>query len=218
MSRMDKQIKAEARRKRGNEARWNKAKAPAGCGLAEVPRREGNGRESRAGLARDPHVETLKARCRRWGVPARDWRDMRDPWWGCEAGGAMAKATPRRDDRLKLWDAICHMRRVVTAFDRVMGAPNRHAQSLRLMLPIEEMHADATTPPMDERTDAEKEDDAVRALQWLEEWMGRAGVAAKAEAERVVLDDQRPADVAAMLSALHHISDGISGKRLTAIR
>ncbi|MFE3839463.1 hypothetical protein [Pseudogemmobacter sonorensis] len=180
--------------------------------LKPVPRKQPNGRTYREPAQRDPQADMLKARCRRWGSSQRDWRDMRDPWWGCEAGGAMAKAAPRHDDRTRLWGAICHMRKVVAAFDAVMGAPRRHAQCLRLLLPIEAMEADASSPAPDDRSDEQKQDDAVMAYQWLGEWLGRAGPAAQSEAERVVLDDQRPADVGLLLSALHHISDGITAR------
>lgn len=179
--------------------------------LAPVARKQGNGRTYRNPIQRNPQAEMLKARCRRWSIPSSKWRDMRDPWWGCEAGGAMALAVPDRHDRLVLWDAICHMRRVITAFDRVIGAPSRHAQCLRLLLPLDELSADASSPPLDERTDEERQDAAVRDLQWLEEWMGRAGEAAQLEACRVVWDDQPARNVEAMLRALWNISDGICG-------
>ena len=201
----------------GKAAR-KKAKAgdvPPGFELRPVKRREGNGRASRAGISRDPQAEMLKARCRRWGVSQSKWREMRDPWWGCEAGGAMALATPRLDERKAYWDAICYMRRAAVAFDAVIGAPNRHAQVLRLLVPSEAMEANAETPEADERTDEERQDDAVRAMHWVEELTGRAGADAAGEASRAVLDDQRPRDVGAMLSALRQISYGVDPKALT---
>ena len=47
------------------------------------------------------------------------------------------------------------------------------------------------------------------------ELIGRAGAEAAGEAARAVLDDQRPRDVAAMLSALRQISYGVDPKALT---
>ena len=185
------------------------------CALAPIPRRERNGRASRGGISRDPQVEMLKARCRRWGYPASKWREMRDPWWGCEAGGAMAKAVPKLEDRKALWDAICYMRRAAVAFDAVIGAPQRHAQCLRLLLPTEKIEVDGETPESDDRTDEEREDDAVRAIQWVQELTGRAGPDAAGEAMRAVLDDQRPRDVVAVIKALRQVSYGIDPGALT---
>lgn len=203
--------KADRQRKRDRaKADWKAA-----VKLAPVPRKQPNGRMHRTQAARDPQAEMLKARCRRWGVRVSKWREMRDPWWGCEAGGNMALAVTSIDERKALWDAICYMRRAAVAFDAVIGAPNRHAQVLRLLLPTEAMEVDAETPEPDERSDEERQDDAVRAMQWVQELTGRAGREAAAEAIRVVLDDQRPRDVAAMLSALRHISCGVDPKALT---
>ena len=49
----------------------------------------------------------------------------------------------------------------------------------------------------------------------MPEMIGRAGPEAAAEVTRVVLDDQRPRDVAAMLAALRQISCGIDRNALT---
>lgn len=127
----------------------------------------------------------------------------------------MALATPRLDERKAYWDAICFMRRAAVAFDAVIGAPNRHAQVLRLLVPSEAMEANAETPAIDERTDEQRQDDAVRAMQWVQELAGRAGADAAREASRVVLDDQKARDVGAMLSVLRQISYGIDPKALT---
>lgn len=210
MSRMDHKGLGKAARKKAKAG-----EVPPGFELRPVVKREGNGRASRAAIPRDPQTEMLKARCRRWGKPTSHWREMQDPWWGCEAGGAMAMATARLSDRKALWDAICWMRRTVINFDRSIGAPDRHAQCLRLLVPIGETHADSTTPAMDERSDEQKQDDAVLGLQWLEEWIGRAGPAAATECRRVVLDDQRARDVVGMVTALAHISRFIDPKALT---
>lgn len=208
--------KADRAKKRAKSKAQVAKVAPIGLPpIPQIPKREGNGRTSRAAVPRDPHVEMLKARCRRWGIPSSRKDEMRDPWWGCEAGGAMAKATTRLDERKALWDAICWMRRTVIAFDRAIGAPNRHAQCLRLMLPNEAMEATGDDPAPDDRTDEEKEDDAVRGYQWLGELSARAGQAAQSEAYRVVLDDQRARDVAALLSVLRQISLGIDPRALT---
>ena len=190
-------------------------KLPPGFDLQPIARKQGNGRTHRPQEARDPQAEMLKARCRRWGMPTSKWREMRDPWWGCEAGGAMALVTPKLAERKALWDAICFMRRAAIAFDRVIGAPQRHAQCLRLLLPIPPTETDGDAPAPDLRTDEQREDAAVRAMQWMQELLGRAGPHARAEAEAAVLDDRKPRDVEAMIVGLRHISYGVDPKALT---
>lgn len=204
--------KSDRARKRATERAVKVA--PVGLpGLAPVPRKQGNGRTYRSPAARDPQAEMLKARCRRWGKPTSHWREMRDPWWGCEAGGAMALAVANLAERKLLWDAINWTRSTMTAFDAAMGAPRRHAQCLKLLLPVEEMSADSTTPQPDDRTDEERQDDAVARYQLLGELSGRAGPAAQDEALRVIVDDAKPRDVAAMVVVLSHISVWLQGKR-----
>ena len=215
MDRIEGHAYSKAAKRRANAARraqMEAAAAKAGLPvLAAGPRREKDGHAYRPPETRDPMVESLKSRCRQLGIPTSKWREMRDPWWGCEAGRAMAKVTADRQDRALLWDAICHMRRVIVAYDRVIGAPSRHAQCLRLLLPLDELHADSTTPPRDDRTDEQRQDDAVRHLQWLEEWLGRAGPVSAMEARRVVWDDDKPRSIEALILGLWAVSDGICG-------
>lgn len=156
----------------------------------------------------------LKARCRHRGISASqaNLRDSRSPWWGCCAGRAMAGAVDNHAERLELWDAIQHMRRVVTAYDAAIGAPRRHAVCLRLLAPVEEMAADASTLPVDERTPEERQRQAVSAYMLLEGWLGRTDKAAMGEAKRVVLDDGEARDVPGLLSALRCVVDGMQGR------
>lgn len=206
---------SKAAKRRAHAARRAQmAEAAAKIGLPALQHarlRQPNAQPYRAPETRDPMVDSLKARCRQLGIPTSKWRQMRDPWWGCEAGRAMAKVTPDQKDRALLWDAICHMRRVIVAYDRVIGAPSRHAQCLRLLLPLEELRADSATPPIDDRTDEQRQDDAVRNLQWLEEWLGRAGPMPTLEASRVVWDDVPARNVEALMRAMWAVSDGICG-------
>lgn len=113
-----------------------------------------------------------------------------------------------------MWDAIQHMRRVVTAYDAAIGAPRRHAVCLRLLVPIEEMAADASTPPLDERTPEERQRQSVASYMLLEGWLGRTDKAAMGEAKRVVWDDGEARDVLGLLSALRCVVDGMNGRRL----
>ncbi|MFC4731746.1 hypothetical protein [Salipiger abyssi] len=184
--------------------------------LAQTPRREANGRKQRTDTDRDPSAAALDVRCRHAGRDATraNRRDMRAQWHGCEAGRAMASKSDSEDERRDLWDAIQHMRRTVTAHDRAIGAPSRHAVCMRLLTPTDEMSADASTPPADDRTDEDKERSATRALMILEGWLGYTDKAAATEAKRVILEDSMARDLTGFMSALRCISDGIKGKRM----
>lgn len=183
--------------------------------LAPVKRREPNGRAKRTVDDRDPSAAPLAVRCRQNGLTdnAAGRREARSPWYGCAAGRAMAAAVSDHDDRARLWDAIQHMRRVQVAHDRAIGAPVRHAKCLRLLVPIEALSADAETPPLDERTDEEKQRAATSAMMRLEGWLGYTDKAARSEALRVVIDDGEARDIVGLLSALLCVVDGMAGRR-----
>ena len=128
----------------------------------------------------------------------------------------MALAIQPLDERWACWGAICYMRRAVAVYDTVIGAPSRHAQVLWLPFPSEAMEANSETPPPDARTEEKRQNDAVKTMPCMPEMIGRAGPEAAAEVTRLVLDDQRPRDVAAMLAALRQISCGIDRNALTS--
>lgn len=188
-------------------------------GLPEIgatPKRQKNGQKHRPAEDRGADKTALKARCRQRGIAANagNMRDSRSPWWGCAAGRAMAGAVESHAERLELWDAIQHMRRVVTAYDAAIGAPRRHAVCLRLLVPIERMEATAETPPVDDRTPEDRDRQAVSALMQLEGWLGWTDNAAMGEAKRVVWDDVEARDVTGLLVALRCVSDGMQGRRM----
>ncbi len=110
------------------------------------------------------------------------------------------------------------MRRVQIAYDRAIGAPDRHAKCLRLLVPIDALSTDAETPPLDERTDEERQRAATSAMMRLEGWLGYTDKAARSEALRVVVDDAEVRDHAGLLSALLCVADGLSGMRAPAWR
>lgn len=204
---------------KGAKLKAKKAAKANPLGLPEVGSplaREPNGRSQRETNDRGADKAVLKARCRQRGVAANaaNMRDSRSPWWGCNAGRAMAGAVESHGERLELWDAIQHMRRVVTAYDAAIGAPRRHAVCLRLLVPIEEMSADASTPPADERTPEERQVVAVSAYMALEGWLGWTDKAAMGEAKRAVWDDFEVKDVAGLLSALRCVVDGMKARRM----
>lgn len=183
--------------------------------LAHGGKRQPNGQPRRV-PGDDPQRKTLETRCRHMNVKVAPdtLRDARGPWWGCHAGKAMAKSVTDHDQRIALWDAICHMRRVQVDFDRSIGAPDRHAQCLRLLLPLEPMEADSTTPPLDERSLQERQRDAEAALMRLEGWLGYTDSRAASQAKRAVVDDVEVKDAEGLLSALRCVSDGLNGRRL----
>ncbi|MEI4473557.1 hypothetical protein [Frigidibacter sp. MR17.24] len=187
--------------------------------LAPVPRREKDGHIHRERAERDPSIKALQVRCRKMGkeISAGAIRDMRAPWNGCKAGRAMAIMVTSADERLELWDAIQHMRRVQLSYDRAIGAPSRHAVCMRLLLPIDALEADAETPPQDERSDEEKDREAVSAWMRVRGWLGYTDTASMNCAIQTVIDDETVLDLAAargLISALRCVSDGLTGRRM----
>lgn len=182
-----------------------------GMGLAPTPRRQPNGQLARP--ADNAQLNSLRTRAAQNGLTATDasLRDMRAPWWGCQAGKAMAATITSNDDRLALWDAIQHMRRVIIAYDMAIGAPSRHAKCLAILAPTPAMEADAESPPIDDRDEAERQRHAVSALMKLESWLGYTDSAAAGQAKRAVWDDCEVYDAKAMIRALWCVSDGIRG-------
>lgn len=195
-----------------------RARREADTGLPDIEpikRREGNGRKSRAGVSRDASVPVLIGRCLRRGVdPTPDEiRESRAPWWGCEAGRAMARHSAA-GDRESLWGAIQHMRRVTAAYDAACGAPRRHAVCLRLLTPPDRLEVTAETPPLDDRPDAERSRAAVSAWMAMHSWLGRADKVDAGEALRVVIDDTPARNPAGLVQALRCVADGVAGRRV----
>lgn len=142
-------------------------------------------------------------------------RDLRAAWHGCLAGRMMARAADHDRERADLWDAIQYIRRTQDAYDRAIGAPNRHAQVMRLMAPPSELHADAASPPIDLRSDVERADQARRTMKILQSWLRLAGAAA-GPAMTLVVDDQPGCTPAMLMHTLRIVSDGIRGKMVDA--
>lgn len=204
--------------------------------IAETPKKMKRGRQRMAEIA-DAHKGAdhgaLEARARKAGIDlanpkgktdkasrteamerrAEQLRDLRAPWHGCNAGRAMASAVTGDRDKSELWTAICHIRKVQAAYDRAIGAPTRHAQCLRLLLPLEAMEADASSPPVDLRSDEEKQRQAVSAWMKVQGWLDHAKADA-GECKRVVIDDERCRDPDALVRALQCVVDGIKGRKI----
>lgn len=183
--------------------------------LAPIKRRGKQGRARMAEIKADPaaQTESLKARARILGKTATRaaLADLRAPWWGCNAGRAMAEVAPEAD-RPDLWDAIQHMRRVVAAYDREIGAPGRHAKCLRLLAPTDAMEADASSPAQDDRSDEDRMRAAARAYNLLMGWVAPIDRITRRRALAVFLDDDLCFDAAGLVMVLQAVSDGIKGR------
>jgi hypothetical protein len=134
------------------------------------------------------------------------------PAAGCEPGRAILTQEPP-DQHARLWGAVLHMARVVVQYDRACGAPHRHAQCLRILAPVDHMHADATTPPTDLRTPEERDRNAVAEWTRLHGWLWPLPYEARAAAWLHIADQpdlpvRRWHDLRAALSA---IADRIEG-------
>lgn len=207
--------RTEAQKRRDRKARIDAAGLPA---LPSIKKRKARGRERMKDIQTeaDADIPAYAARCRHNGMPVNDAtiRAAKAEWMGCNAGKAMASVVQGEAERKELWGAIHHMRKVQLAYDRAIGAPSRHAQCLRIMLPLEALHADATTPPADLRTDEDKHRQAVSAWMQLQGWLGCADAVSSSICKRVVIDDERCPDAAAMVKALHCVADGVAGRRI----
>lgn len=208
--------KAEKKRRRRQRRAEEHALTRDPFALAPVPRRELDGDSTRKKRDTTPKGADRPALMKRASMTGQTIteatiRDMRAPWYGCEAGRAIAAHTKHDHEREKLWAAVCHMRRVVTAYDRAIGAPNRHAQCLRLLTPLERFEANASSPPLDDRTDAEKQRQAVAASVHLKAWLTYVDYAAASEAIRVVIDDEPVRDATGLMIALRCVHEGMEG-------
>ena len=190
-------------------------------GLAAIPRRpKKRGKARMTELNRiakdvDESIHLLETRCRHAGKPITEeaMREAKAPWAGCEAGQAMAREVTNEEKRSQLWDAIQYIRRVYAAYDRAMCAPIRHAQSMRIMLPVDVMHADAASPAIDSRDDIERQADAERAYASVQKLVGRYGRYAASITVNCVVDNQRCENTTAMVLALENVSNALRGSK-----
>ena len=182
--------------------------------LEPITRRQPSGRRPSGHIK--PDIETLKSRCIRMGksITPANLREMSAPWWGCAAGRVIGQTVMHDSDRQDLWTAIVHMRRVVTAHDAALGLPRRHAVCMRLLAPVDEMRADADTPPADLRDPETRQRQASAAMMRVEGWLGYTDNRSMGEAKRVVIDDAICTDPDGLILALRCVSDGLKGRRM----
>ena len=199
---------SKAQRKRAAKARKTAKVSLPGQPRAQQPKRQPDGRLR----PEDPRKTAIDARLRQAGKDDTldNRRDMADPMLGCAVGRAISD----EPNRAKLWDAICHARRTVAAYDRACGAPNRHPQVLRILAPRDVMHADAASPPLDDRTSEERDTQAVAAWMRLKGWLSHCDAPARSAFMRTVIDelDAPISDLAGVMNALACVVEGSAGE------
>jgi hypothetical protein len=200
---MTKALTASGKRRR---KRHRTISLPGGETVEQRPGRKG-AREP----ARPADEVALFARVRQTGLSLDDARsDM--------AGCVVGRRLMDERDREELWRAVKHMRRVVIAYDNACRAPRRHAQCLRIMTPPEAMHADASSPAPDDRTQEERDRAAVSAWMALQGWLDHTDRPARSACIRHVVDepDQPVTDWPGIICALRCVADGIGGRKVVA--
>lgn len=187
-------------------------------GLAAIPRRKRQGR-ARMPKLRDPDAEdeslqAIRMRCSRAGLPPTEgnMRIMRDQWKGCQAGMTIDRLTSSHDEKVKLWGAVQHIRATYAAVCRAEGIPAPHATCLRILLPVDAMHADASSPARDLRSEEERLEAARTAWARVEGWMGRFGRHSASLTRRCVIEDTSCESAAAMFLVLDNVVKGLEGR------
>jgi hypothetical protein len=104
------------------------------------------------------------------------------------------------------------------AHDKAIGAPNRHAQCLRILAPVDAMQADAASPAPDDRSVEERVRDATRAQMQVEGWIGHTDSrAVSAFRQAVINDPDGPVrDWPGVLACLQCIVEGLRGEPVRA--
>lgn len=186
-------------------------------GGAEIPQRiEGPGRPRK--LAEDARQTALQARMRVYAGKdgPKDERASGEPLWGCSVGRLILSEPEHH--RPDLWNAAQHAVKTQLAYDRAIGAPNRHATCLRILSPVTAFEADATSPAPDFRTAEERERQAVSAWMQVEGWIGHTDARAVSAFKQAVINDpDGPVrDWHGVLSCLWCIAEGLKGETVKA--
>lgn len=172
--------------------------------------RQRPGQGARTDIERDPQRTVREARMRHGLSEDQASSDMA----GCAVGRRLM--IDRIEDRAALWQAVKHMRRVTLAYDRAIGAPKRHAKCLGILAPLDALHADASSPAPDFRSDEDKQRQAVAAWMRLKCWLAHTDGPARIACTRHVLDepDEPIADWTGVVLALRCVSEGVKGQRV----
>lgn len=202
-----------AQRKRRRRARNRQITLAGGV---TVQAKAGQGRRTdEAGMGQDAMQVVIEARTRRLAklgqaAPILAQTDMA----GCEVGIALLLDNIAADLRADLWNAVKHMRRVWAAYDRALGAPNRHPVCLRILAPVDPMTASASDPAPDDRPEAERYQAAIRAFMAVQGWLGFADARARSACIAAVVDDASVSDWAGVKLALACVADGVAGRKV----
>lgn len=194
-----------ARRKR--KPRKTTITLPGGDAIASKPQGRDRRHVNQPAPRDEAHLPAMEVRKRQAGLRGMDaLREAMQPWYGCEAGRAMASVTDPQE-RPALWDAIQRARRVQAAYDKVLGAPSRHPVCLRLLTPTDRLTTDADAPPIDLR------DEDTRYRQAIAGWarlQGALGWCDKRDASvfvRSVIDDAECLDAEALVRAARVVAE-----------
>lgn len=133
---------------------------------------------------------------------------------GCEVGIALLLDNLAGCERADLWGAVKHMRRVWAAYDRALGAPNRHPICLRILAPAERMEASASDPAPDDRPEDERYRSAISAWMAVQGWLGYCDSRARSACIAAVVDDASVSDWAGVKLALACVADGMAGRKV----
>ena len=183
--------------------------------LAATPRRDRSGcyveRTRQQPADPEPQRVALSARIRQTGMTPEQ---ARSEMAGCAVGRRLM--LDHISDKAELWEAVKHMRRVIVAYDRSIGAPSRHAQCLRIMLPTDKLEASASSPAPDLRDPETRDRQAQAAWMALKGWLSHADYAAREACTRAVVDepDEPISDWTGVVLALRCVSEGIKGQRV----
>lgn len=172
-----------------------------------LPRLHAKGRDE------DPTKTARKARMTRLttaGVTKPELHVMSD-MAGCEVGVSLLADTMEPEDRAELWRAVCHIRRTWVAYGRAIGAPNRYAQCLRILLPAEQFTVTSASPAFDDRPQEERDRAAVSAYMRTQGWLMQGSARDLQACIGAVVDDQPGHDWQAIKRALSLVSGGLSG-------
>lgn len=133
------------------------------------------------------------------------------PMAGCVVGRLLLADDIEPEDRDDLWRAVCHIRRTWVAYGRAIGAPNRYAQCLRILLPADQFTVSPESPAFDDRPQDERDRAAVSAFQRTHGWLMRGSARDLQACIGAVVDDQPGHDWQAVKRALSLVSRGLSG-------
>jgi len=182
-----------------------------------VPQRlDGPGRPRN--MAEDARKSALRTRQRLFAGEdgPEDAKAFLDPLWGCSVGRLIL--TEPEAKRAPLWSATQHARKTQAAYDRAIGAPNRHATCLRILSPVSAFEADASSPAPDYRSPEERVRQAVAAQMRVEGWIGHTDARAiSAFRQAVINDPDGPVkDWTGVLACLKCIVEGLRGDQVKA--